>query len=153
VAVNSAPFDTGLVIARLRLMVPQLQQVRGSAEYAAVTSMRDFRAPEAFVLLVRDQGGDIAGGARQATQAGFGVVIAARNYSDTTGQAAMDDARPLIGACRDALIGWVPQTDAGDRAPGARACRWVQGEVLDYDSSTLLWADTYTTQHFIGKPQ
>lgn len=150
---SSAPFDTGLVIARLKAQVPELRQVRASAEYAAVNSMSGFAPPEAFVLLTSETGGDLAGNSRQAARAVFGVVTAARNYSDATGAAALDAARPLIGKIRAALIGWTPESAAGIRMPGARPIEWSQGHVMDYDAGTVLWADVFSTQQFIGNRQ
>ena len=155
---NSAPFDVKLVIARLQPLVlkpaqvvagvPFLRQVRGSADYAAIQKISDFIAPEAFVLLARERGGQKAGVSRQPAAVTFGVVTAARNYSEPRGMAAGDDVSPLVGAIRDLLIGWPPGVESG-----GRPIEWVQGDVLDYDKGTLLWRDIFKTQHFIGRTQ
>ena len=50
----------------------------------------------------------------------------------------------LFRSVRDALMGWLPPVE------GARPIRWLQGDVLDYDASVLLWAEVYQTQQFIG---
>jgi hypothetical protein len=76
----------------------------------------------------------------------FGIILAVRNYGDTTGAKAKDDLRPIAGAIRTALVGWRP----GNREAGYRACAWLQGNVLDYDKSTLLWADEFETTYFIN---
>lgn len=147
---SSEPFDIDLVIARLKAQVPTFQDVRGAADYAAITSFDDFRPPEAFVVLARERGKQMPGNARQPAQVFFGVLIVARNFGEERGKLALDDARPLIGAARNALIGWVPQDADGVQVQGGRGCQWSQGDVLDYDSATLLWSDVYSTQHFIG---
>lgn len=141
---SSAPFDSALVIERLLAQVTGLQQVRGAADFAAVTSLRDFRPPEAFVLTATERGRASPGNSRQPAVVKFAVVHAVRNYSYKRGAPAMADASPLIGATRDALIGWVPGVQGG------RGCEWQEGRILNYDAGTLLWSDLYQTQHFIG---
>ncbi|HZF97869.1 MAG TPA: hypothetical protein VEY92_06430 [Pseudoxanthomonas sp.] len=155
---SSMPFDVTPVIEQLAAQVQALQQVRGAADYAAITALRDFRVPEGFVLITNERSASqdsaristgasaVAGHARQAAAVEIGVVLAVRNYRYQHGAPAVNDALPIIGAVRDALIGWLPP---GVR--GARPLRWLRGYVLDYDAGTLLWADTFTTQHFIGK--
>lgn len=155
---SSAPFSVSLVIARLLPLVltqaqvvegqPFLRKVRGAADYAAIQKISDFLAPEAFVLMARERGGQKAGVSRQPAAVTFGVVTAARNYSYAQGKPAGDDVSPLVGAIRDQLIGWTPGVDSG-----GRPIEWVQGDVLDYDKGTLLWRDIFKTQHFIGRTQ
>jgi len=156
--VSSAPFNVAPVIELLASSVATLQQVRGAADYAELQSIRDFRAPEAFVLVTNERAASAEGGrtgtgatapaghARQMAVVEIGVVLAVKNYRYQRGQPALADALPLIGAVRDTVIGWIPP---GVR--GARGFRWLRGNVLDYDAGTLLWADTFTTQHSIGK--
>ena len=155
---SSTPYDVTPIIERLATEVSVLQQVRGAADYAAITALRDFRVPEGFVLVTNERAasqdnarvstgaGATAGHARQAAAVEIGVVLAVRNYRYQRGAPAVNDAMPIIGAVRDSLVGWLPP---GVR--GARPLRWMRGYVLDYDAGTLLWADTFTTQHFIGK--
>ncbi|HEJ2039562.1 TPA: hypothetical protein SLV86_001316 [Pseudomonas aeruginosa] len=143
----SAPFDINLVIDRLRAEVPELQSVEGVAEYGAVTSLRDFRTPCAFALLVRERAdGDEPKPARgtQRLLVTFGVVLVVSNYRDTRGGEVVDELKPLKEKVRGALMGWQPDV------LGARPCRFIQGDVLDYDASTLLWTDVYQTQQIIG---
>jgi hypothetical protein len=143
----SAPFDINLIIARLLAEVSELQSVEGVAEYGAVTSLRDFRTPCAFGLLVRERAdGDEPkpGRGTQRLLVTFGVVLVVRNYRDTRGAEVVDELKPLLGKVRGALMGWTPDV------LGARPCRFIQGDVLDYDASTLLWTDVYQTQQIIG---
>lgn len=144
---SSAPFDVALVVARLKSQVPELQLIEGAARYAAITGLRDFRPDSAYVLLLKESSSDetaTAGRGRQRAQVEFGVVLAITNYRDVRGGESVNQASPLIGRVRDALIGWEPELR------GARPCQWLRGEVLDYDADTLLWAETYRAQHFIG---
>ena len=143
----SAPLDPRLIIDRLVAQVPALQLVEGAAAYAAISSLRDFRTPSAYALLAREEDADPEGLAhgRQRAIVKFGVVIAVGNYRDVRGGAeTADELRPIVGAVREALMGWLPPL------AGARPIRWLQGDVLDYDASVLLWAEVYQTQQFIG---
>lgn len=141
----SQPFDIQMVIDRLR-SVEQLQSVQGASEYAAVTSIKDFRTPCAYVVLLDERADDAPTkpGGRQRAIVSFGVMVAARNYGDQRGEKTTAEMRPLLGAIRARLMGWTPEV------PGARPVQWSRGAVLDYDHSTLLWTEVYTTQHFIG---
>lgn len=153
---SGAPFPVDLVIRRVQQLVdgagkPLLQQVRGVADYAAIDKFSDFRPPESFVVLARERGKETtAGSTQQFVEAYFGVVTAVRNYRDQRGKPALDDVSPIIGRIRQQLIGWVPQTAEGVQLKGGRPCIWVQGDVMDYDASTLLWSDVFKTQHLIG---
>lgn len=155
---SSTPFDVTPIIDRLAAEVTVLQQVRGAADYAAINALLEFRVPEAFVLVTneRSASGDDAristgesapvGKARQAAIVEIGVVLAVRNFRYQRGAPAVNDSLPIIGAVRDALIGWLPP-----QVRGARPLRWLHGHVLDYNAGTLLWADTFSTHHNIGK--
>lgn len=148
----SAPFDMELIRARLRSEVPDLRQVRGSADYTAITAIKDFVPPEAFVLLARERGGALAGQARQPAAVFFGVVVAVRNARYQRGTPLVEAMSPLVGEIRKALIGWTPTVN-GAPVPGGRPCTWVQGDLLDHSVDTLLWSEVYQTQHFVGRPQ
>lgn len=145
---SAALFDINLVRQRLTDLVTDLQTIEGAAEYAQITELRQFRPPCAYVLPVRERGdGEPAKGGRQRALVQFGVVAAVRNYRDTRGAETLDELGPLIGKIRDALIGWTPAV------AGARPCQWLQGDVLDFDDSTLLYSNVFQTQMFIGRPQ
>jgi len=145
--VSAMPFDTQQVIDRIAQEVPGFQQVQGAADFAAVSerSLKGFRPPSAFVILLREQADNAAPKAgRQRMNVTLGVVLAVRNYRDNQGGEAADALRPLLGATRQALIGWTPAE------PGSRPLKLTQGDVNDFDDNTLLWSEVYTTQHFIG---
>ncbi|AQZ95561.1 hypothetical protein ACFSB1_01035 [Halopseudomonas phragmitis] len=141
----SQPFDPQVVIDRLKPL-QALQSVEGAAEYAAVTNLKDFRVPCAYVLLLQERTDDALArpAGRQRAIVTFGVVVAARNYGDQRGERTLEELRPLLGSVRARLMGWMPEVQ------GSRPVQWTRGDVLDYNHSTLLWADVYQTQHFIG---
>lgn len=147
----SAPLDTTVIEQRLRDAVPDLQQVKGAAEFAGVSALGSYRVPSAYVVLAREEGTDETNsqpgrrpGGKQQAKVTFGVITAVRNYRDATGAQAAQDAAPIIGQIRDALMGWQPDDQS------MRPIGWLQGDVLDYDASILLWIDVFTTTHFIG---
>ncbi len=144
------PLDTSLIEQRLRDQVTALQCVEGAAEYAAVKSIRNFRAGSAYVVLATERNPNNPNSPEGARSRGktqaicpFGVIAAARNYRGRSGAEAMLDASPLIGAVRTALIGWIPEKPLQPIA-------WLQGDVMEYDASTLLWIDVFTTTHYLG---
>lgn len=145
----NAPLDTSLIETRLREQIPKdvLQLISGAADYAAVTSMSGFRIGSAYVVLVDEsrinaKEADRNRGKQQVIST-FGVITAARNFRGKTGAEAQQEVSPLIAKIRTALIGWSPVSPW-------RPITWEDGKVIDYDKNTLLWADTFTTTHFIS---
>lgn len=154
---SAAPFDIDLVINRLRTVVVPgvLRQVRGAADFASMTAIRDFTPPEAFVLLAREKVTETKTGISlpgqqtalpQVVSITFGVVLAVRNYRQQAGAQLADELRQTLGTVRNVLLGWTPPVGGG------RACQLVQGELTDYDSATALWTDVWRTQQII-KPE
>ncbi|SIQ30897.1 phage tail terminator protein [Marinobacterium stanieri] len=144
------PFDTLPIETRLIEQVDALQCVEGAAEYAAVKSIRDFRHGSAYVVLAKEMNPNDPNSPAGSRQRGrpqavctFGVITASRNYRSRSGADALRDARPLIGAVRTALIGWVPEKPL-------QPITWIQGDVMEYDANTLLWIDVFTTTHYLG---
>ena len=145
---NFEPFDTSLVIERLKAQVTDLRQVGGAADYAAVQELRGFAVPSAFVIFAGESGNAGPGprGARvQPAVTRFGVALAVRNYRPGAGDQLGDELRKFIGLTRSALIGWVPPV------PGATALAWEAGEVMDYDNSTVLYVESYQLTHLLQK--
>ncbi|MGH8039904.1 MAG: phage tail terminator protein [Stenotrophomonas sp.] len=150
---SAAPFDVRVVQDRLRTSVKALRSVEGSADFQSITSLQDFPAPCAYVVLAREKGqpnepghaprGQMAE-VRQIMVVTFAVVLAVRNYREQRGAQVADDLSSMLSATRGVLIGWVPDVR------GARACQLLQGDIQDYDAGTALWADVYQTQHSIG---
>ncbi|WP_339615244.1 hypothetical protein [uncultured Gilvimarinus sp.] len=144
---SNEPLNTEVIEQRLRDELAHIEnfQVGGAADYAAVKDLGSFRCPSAFVVPTRESAtNDEARHTYQVT-AGFGVVVAVRHYGSVSGTKAIAEARPLIGAIRTALVGWMPQNRE------FRECLWLEGDVLDYDAGTLLWADAFKTKFFINR--
>lgn len=138
-------FDIDLIQARLKENCFGFEIVDGAAEFAAVKDISSFRAGSVYVVLMREQNG--AGDRPQPmTKAPavvtFGVIAVAKNARDSRGAAAMQDAKEIIGRVREALLGWAPA--------GCKPCIWLEGSLMDYDRTNLLWADVFTTSHVIG---
>lgn len=138
-------FDTGLIEERLKDPQFGIEQVGGAADYAAVKSLAEFRPGSVYVVMVGETnptGNQPQPQFKAPAMATFGVIIAARNYRDQTGKAALNDIVTLAGNVRSALLGWAPK--------GAKPCVWQEGNVAGYDRSTLLWIDVFTTTHVLG---
>lgn len=142
----SGPFNTAIIEQRLREQVPDLHAVGSAADYARIQQLSSFRTPCAYVVLLKEAAQNDAERQTHKVNVTFGVFIAARNYSDSTGAAAAQDANPLIGKVRSALIGFRP----GERSKGVTACLWESGALEDYDNNVLLWSDIFTTRYFIN---
>lgn len=151
---NTAPFDTRAITERLQSQVTGLRQVAGAADYASIRSLADYPAPCAYVLLAREQDAEPhpPGHGERGSQVNtvqrlivtFGVVLVVRNYREQRGSQLAGELDTFLGNCRNALLGFVPDV------PGARPCRFRQGDLTEYDASTVLWTDVWQTQHTIG---
>ena len=139
---NYEPFDTAVVQARLKALATDLREVEGAAEYAAVTKLRDYPAPCAYVLIAAESGSGTPRGAKATgALAEFGVAIVVSNYRDRRGEQLRPELVRLLSQVRSALIGWSP--------PGAGAIAWRGGAVMDYDESALLWVEAYECVHVL----
>lgn len=148
---NFAPFDTALIVDRLREQVGDLHHVAGAADYAAVQNLSAFRTPSAFVIFGEETNTGKVPSAPcvnvQESLTQFGVVLALRHYRERMGEQMQQDARALIGQARAALIGWRPPEN------GARVVGWVSGKTLDYDASVLLFADLYQLHVLLNRDE
>lgn len=139
-------FNAQLVLDYLQRPEFGFDKVEGAAEYAAVERVGAFRHNCLYVVTAteRNKSPDKpASLKRAAVDVTFGVISVGRNYRDTTGAAALQDIGPVIGRVRKAVLGWVP--------PGCSiACQWIEGKVLDYDKTNLLWLDVFTTSYTMG---
>ena len=143
---NFEPFDTSLVVARLKAEVPALREVGGAADYAAVQELRSFPAPSAYVIFADETGSQGPRGPRvQPAVTRFGVALAVRNYRPGAGDQLGDEMRQVVGQVRSALIGWVPPV------PGATAITWEAGSVMDYDQSMLLYVISFQLTNLLQK--
>ncbi|EHN5173259.1 hypothetical protein KI912_003115 [Salmonella enterica] len=141
---NSAPFDTGLIVERLKALSPQpFSQIGTVVEYSKITDLTGFATPSAYVLMGSEKGSTDAQLRVQVAECLVGVVTVVRNYSP--GAAGLThEINPLIAAVRDALTGWIP--DGRCTTP----VQWIQGDILDFDAGTLAWMDVFRVRHIIG---
>ena len=153
---SAAPFNVGLVIARLHARVPKtedgLRHVGGRADYASVRRLGDFPAPAAYVLLAKERGVRTEHGMSfpgeqhpiaQAMKVTFAVVTAVRNYRQLEGDELRDELQERSGLVRDQLLGWTPDVLGGS------ACELLAGDLGAYDNAVALWTDLFSTQHII----
>ncbi|EHF4786549.1 hypothetical protein JZS45_002524 [Salmonella enterica] len=141
---SSAPFDTGLIVARLQALSPQPFSLVGTVvEYSKITDLTGFSTPSAYVLMGSEKGSTDAQTRVQVAECLVGVAIVVRNYAPGA-DGLTHEIHPLIAAVRDALTGWLPE----------RRCttpvQWVQGDILDFDAGTLVWMDVFRVRHIIG---
>lgn len=138
-------FDVTKVEDRLKLEQFGFEVVGSAADYASVTQLGSFRPGSVYVVLVGERNGageNQQGQFKTPAVVTFGVVIAARNFRGTAGGDAAKELKPLVGRVRSALIGWAPDKCA--------PCKWLQGDVMDYDKTNILWCDVFTTTHILG---
>jgi hypothetical protein len=138
-------FDVTKVEDRLKLEQFGFEVVGSAADYASVTQLGSFRPGSVYVVLVGERNGageNLQGQFKTPAVVTFGVVIAARNYRGSAGGDAAKELSPLVGRVRKALIGWAPDN--------CTPCRWLQGDVMDYDKTNILWCDVFTTTHILG---
>lgn len=151
---QAAPFDVQPIIARLSAVVPKttLRQVQGASDYASVKALANFTPPCAYVLLAREKSrphpanNGIPGAQQRMVQqvdVTFGVMLAVRNYREQLGAQSQDSLLAVLDAVRGALLGWVPNG-------ASQPISLQQGDLLQYDAATTLWADVYQTNHVIG---
>lgn len=157
---SADPFDIELIRARLLATVPMqtkenrngLRLVGLAADYAAVASLADFPAPCAYVVLLGESPAQTKSGMSlpgqqtrlaQLVDVSFGVIVAVRNLREQRGEQVLDDLRLQLGEIRQQLLGWTPNV------AGGRACQLTEGRLEDYDKSTALWTDIWSTQSLI----
>lgn len=139
-------FNAELIQARLRDPQFDFEKVSGAAEYSAVERIGSFRPNTVYVVVSkeRNKSADKPAALKRAiAEVTFGIISVGRNYRDSTGAAALQDVGPVISRVRKAIMGWTPPE-------GLEACRWLEGNVLDYDKTNLLWLDIFTTSYTIG---
>lgn len=141
-------FNAELIQEHLRDPQFSFAKVEGASEYSAVEQIRSFRHNTLFVVVSkeRNKNPEKNPGAKQAIAVvQFGIISVGRNYRDSTGAAALSDIGPVIGRVRKAIMGWTPKNCL-------TPCHWLEGSVLDYDRTNLLWLDVFETSYTVGRP-
>lgn len=127
--------DLDLVIARLKARLVALRGgVGGSADLDAALR-GTFVAPAAYVVPLAERGTEVPtnGPTRQRITSLFGVIQVVENLRDTTGAAALVDLKSLRAQVRDALVGWVPDTETGEPVI------FVSGELVQAEGDGRIW--------------
>jgi hypothetical protein len=148
---SAAPFDTGLVIDRLRKDLPgEMRHVGGAADYASVRSLADYPAPCVYVLLAAERGQrnpDLRGppggqwAMAQMVDVTFAVVMVFRNYRQLVRDDLRNELRDQVGAVRARLLGWTPPL------LDAMPCQLDRGDLGAYDAAVATWIDIWSTRH------
>lgn len=113
----------GYLIEQLKAKVPGFKAVLSAADLAGVLEAAQ-QTPAAHVLYWGERLGDSTGrGRAQMSYQQWLIVIATRNAStQRTGEAARNEAGPLIDAMLSALQGWAPANGQPlQRIPGPKA--------------------------------
>ena len=136
-------------LSRLRERVPGMRQIEGASSLA--DAMRGVRVvPALYLVPLSEQGRELAhtGALDQLVAVTFGVI-----FSLDSGRTAMglDAVLALEGhrrQVRQALVGWVPDTDTGEPVV------FAGGELLDLPGDNRLWwADDFQlTTYYRSNP-
>ena len=133
-------FDPQLVIARLADQVTALRKVAGAADFAAATP--DLKqTPAAFVIELSNRASPNSLATMAVSQENtimFGVIIAAQNLRDATGEKAHTDMRALRQSVMTALLGWQADADYD-------VVTYSGGRLIQLDNLVLWWQDDYIT--------
>ncbi|AUG53937.1 phage tail terminator protein [Thalassospira marina] len=131
---NPAP----LIRDRLKAEIPELREVRGALDLAAIRGSL-VRFPAAFVFLAADSATPntrAVGAFVQNVTADVAVVLCVKGANDPTGEKTSDELEDLQAQVRTALIGWEPGN--GFEPLGLR-----QGKMLGFKEGVAFWQDTY----------
>lgn len=130
-----------LLIARLKASVPDLKDVQGGANLAALKEFPPARFPCAYVYVTAEQGGAnryMTGLTAQRRTQTLGVVLVVRNVRDAIGAAAQSDLDALRVKVDAALMGYIP-------APEYEPLVFSRGALLSLGDALLWWQDDYQT--------
>lgn len=132
----------GDIAARLKAMVPALRDVKGIADYAALTGTPPAHLlPAAYVVLLDETAQPSATSpyVMQLVTVRMGIMLVVQGaQADATGGAAAQSLSGLRAAVRQALLGWRPAGAEG-------GLEYVSGDLMELAGGCLFWADTYQT--------
>ena len=132
------------VIERLEAQVSALKTVGGAADVAAAGSAM-IVTPAAYLVPVSDRAEAnslSAGAVSQRVLAGFGVLMAVSNVSDTTGEAAHDELEELRVSVIAALLGWQHPDHEG-------IVSYARGRLIAFSDRVLWWLDEFTSEFYL----
>ena len=142
---SSNPFDMQLIIDRMKPLENNPFRVIGSIiEYNRITDLSGFTAPAIYIVPSSEVGKPNSGSGRQRADVLFGAIVVAQNHQYSSISPLLHEINPLLGLVRERLMGWLPPVSGG------REVEWVRGDILDYNSSVLVWVEVFRTAHHIG---
>ena len=136
-----------LVAVRQRLDIALAPTpVAGAADLAAVIDGAIRQTPAVWIVPLTETGGanGLVGALHQQITVPIGVIFAARNVSDSTGDAAITELSALRAKVRASLLNWTP-----DELPGGEPFRFSRGGLLSFKNAILWWQDQYVTKYIL----
>lgn len=132
------------IATRLRDIPDAFNLVEGAAAFERAAASKPTAMPAAYVLPLREAGGNssIYSRTRQKVTVTLGIAIAVSNVADTKGAAAQADLTALRDAVLNSLLGWSPA--------GAEPLNFAEGGLLAFKDGVLWWQDSYRTQHTVS---
>ena len=105
------------------------------------------KTPVAYLVPSKDVPNKNRGGSQsQLVHAGFDVVLAVRNVSDSTGEAARKELQELRSVLFANLLGWTPDGNLYDET------RYGGGQMVSFMNKVLWWQDSFVTSYYLHKP-
>lgn len=140
--------NTQAIVNRLRSRISSLREIGAAAGLEA--AMRgNLVAPAAYVMPLAESATPIddTGDLHELQTSLFGVVLVVETLDATGGPALLDLAAARL-AVKQALVGWVPDTDTGEPV------LFVGGEIVQFaGDGRLWWSDEYRlTSYFRSTP-
>ena len=133
-------------IARLLDQVSDLRQVGGAIELdAVINSDSRVDTPAAFVVPISDipnRDESFAGRTIQRVEGTVAVIFCLDHYRDELGAEAVLDLNTLRAKVRKALLGWVPDEEAGEPVYAGK------GRLLNFAEGRTWWSDEYLITYY-----
>lgn len=140
--------DLQPIKARLIDQVQALKKVAGAGALDAAMKNGVTAVPVAFLLPGSEQPTNDSEGFMNAVEQEvvtvFSVAVAVQSLADATGEAALDELRPMRLAIFKALIGW---TYDEEFEPFIHA----GGQIIGFGNGVLFWQDDFATSYQLQK--
>ena len=133
------------LIERLKVTCPLLKLVGGSADFSVAEAALRNKLPAAFVIPLAEQASPNSSATTLVSQRvnqQFGVILAASNLRDATGEKALADIYAVRQQVMAALLGWIP---AGERS----GMEFSGGHLQDMSDQVLWWQDDFNLDIYL----
>lgn len=138
--------DLAPIRDRLALQT-QIKKVGNAADLDAAMRNGVTTLPAAFVLPLGDSGEEadmMENAYMQHVAAQLGVVIAVRDLTDATGEAALATLQPISKLVDDVLINWSPDDSLDPFG-------YAGGQLLGFRDAVVFWQKDFVTGFYIRK--